>query len=101
MPILHMSIQHTLLSSLWVSCTGSTSDWCALQQVLYKCIDTIQYAHPTYVLIGSGKVGSYIIFLHIPTLHLTFAHPTFAHPTYAHPTYAHGYFAPSVSILSV
>src|SRR6218665_2682883 len=21
----------------------STSDWCALQEVLYKCIDTIQY----------------------------------------------------------
>ena len=32
-----------LLSSLWVSCTGSASDWCALQEALYKCIDTIQY----------------------------------------------------------
>src|SRR6218665_952518 len=32
-----------LLSSLWVSRTGSTSDWRALQEVLYKCIDTIQY----------------------------------------------------------
>src|SRR6218665_2072486 len=32
-----------LLSSLWVSRTGSASDWCALQEVLYKCIDTIQY----------------------------------------------------------
>src|SRR6218665_1579010 len=33
----------TLLSSLWVSHTGSASDWCALQEALYKCIDTIQY----------------------------------------------------------
>src|SRR6218665_575984 len=32
-----------LLSSLWVSRTGSASDWCALQEALYKCIDTIQY----------------------------------------------------------
>jgi len=30
------------LSSLWVSRTGSASDWCALQEALYKCIDTIQ-----------------------------------------------------------
>jgi len=30
-------------SSLWVSRTGSASDWCALQEALYKCIDTIQY----------------------------------------------------------
>jgi len=29
-------------SSLWVSHTGSASDWCALQEALYKCIDTIQ-----------------------------------------------------------
>ena len=29
-----------LLSSLWVSRTGSASDWCALQEALYKCIDT-------------------------------------------------------------
>ena len=34
----------SLLSSLWVSRTGSASDWCALQEALYKCIDTIQYA---------------------------------------------------------
>ena len=27
-----------LLSSLWVSRTGSASDWCALQEVLYKYI---------------------------------------------------------------
>ena len=32
-----------LPSSLWVSRTGSASDWCALQEALYKCIDTIQY----------------------------------------------------------
>src|SRR6218665_3619209 len=84
MLILHMSIQHTLLSSLWVSCTGSTSDWCALQEVLYKCIDTIQYAHPTYVLIGSGKVGSYIIFLHIPTLHMSILHVPILHMSILH-----------------
>ena len=28
-----------LLSSLWVSRAGSASDWCALQEALYKCID--------------------------------------------------------------
>src|SRR6218665_2384679 len=32
-----------MLSSLWVSRTGSASDWCVLQEALYKCIDTIQY----------------------------------------------------------
>src|SRR6218665_1225167 len=32
-----------LLSSLWVSLTGKASDFCALQEALYKCIDTIQY----------------------------------------------------------
>ena len=26
----------------WVSCTGSASDWCALQEARYKCID-LQY----------------------------------------------------------
>jgi len=31
-----------MLSSLWVSRTGSASDWCALQEALYKCIDTIE-----------------------------------------------------------
>ena len=31
------------MSPLWVSRTGSASDWCALQEELYKCIDTIQY----------------------------------------------------------
>src|SRR6218665_502333 len=37
-----------LPSSLWVSRTGSASDWCALQEALYKCTDTIQYnkIHP-------------------------------------------------------
>jgi len=32
-----------LLSSFWVSRTRSTSDWSALQEALYKCIDTMQY----------------------------------------------------------
>src|SRR6218665_1161150 len=32
-----------LLSSPWVARTGSASDWCALQEALYKYIDTIQY----------------------------------------------------------
>src|SRR6218665_591986 len=36
-----------LLSSLWVSRTGSASDSCALQEALYKCIDTIQYNNKT------------------------------------------------------
>src|SRR6218665_191312 len=31
-----------MYSSLWVSRTGSASDWCALQEALYKYIDTIQ-----------------------------------------------------------
>jgi len=35
----------SLLSSLWVSHAGSASDWCALQEALYKCIDTIQYCY--------------------------------------------------------
>jgi len=38
-----LSVLSRLLSSLWVSRTGSASDWCALQEALYKCIDTIQY----------------------------------------------------------
>jgi len=38
-----LSYHIALLSSLWVSRTGSASDWCALQEVLYKCLDTIQY----------------------------------------------------------
>src|SRR6218665_1841126 len=38
-------------SSLWVSRTGSASDWCALQESLYKCIDTIQYV--TVIVISS------------------------------------------------
>ena len=58
MPIFVLS---RLLSSLWVSRTGSASDWCALQEALYKCIDTIQYnirhlgceSH----LLGGGLVG--------------------------------------------
>src|SRR6218665_759749 len=33
----------SMFSSLWVSRTGSASDFCALQEALCKCIDTIQY----------------------------------------------------------
>jgi len=33
--------QPKMLSSLWVSRTGSAPYWCALQEALYKCIDTI------------------------------------------------------------
>ena len=36
-------LHELLLSSLWVSRTGSASDWCALQEALYTCIDTIPY----------------------------------------------------------
>jgi len=36
-------VKAACISSLWVSRTGSNSDWCALQEALYKCIDTIQY----------------------------------------------------------
>src|SRR6218665_557294 len=32
-----------MLSALWVSRTGSASDWFALQEALYKCIDKIKY----------------------------------------------------------
>jgi len=43
-PVMATTIPLPLLSSLWVSRTGSASDWCALQEALYKCIDTIQYS---------------------------------------------------------
>ena len=44
-----------LLSSLWVSRTGSAGDWCALQEALYKCIDTIQYNRIQYTIhMGDG-----------------------------------------------
>src|SRR5688572_32267127 len=33
----------SLSQFLWVSRTGSASDWCALREALYKLIDTIQY----------------------------------------------------------
>src|SRR6218665_3978571 len=39
-----------VVSSLWVSRTGSASDWCALQEALYKFIDTIQYNSKCCVL---------------------------------------------------
>src|SRR6218665_2902721 len=37
------NLEETFYSPLWVSHTGSVSDWHALQEALYKCIDTIQY----------------------------------------------------------
>ena len=40
MPVFVLS---RLPCSLWVSRTGSASGWCALQEALYKCIETIQY----------------------------------------------------------
>src|SRR6218665_2013916 len=45
-----------LLSSLWVSCTGSASDWCALQEALYKCIryNKIQYNRKDKFEMGLG-----------------------------------------------
>jgi len=43
----------THLSSLWVSSTGSTSDWHALQEALHKCIDTIQYNKVQYMYFQS------------------------------------------------
>src|SRR6218665_3027467 len=38
-----MITSRSMFSSLWVSRTGSASDFCALQEALCKCIDTIQY----------------------------------------------------------
>src|SRR6218665_2428354 len=45
-----------LLSSLWVSRTGSASDWCALQEALYKRIDTIQYNVDFLTLVTKAKI---------------------------------------------
>jgi len=53
-----------LFSSLWVSRNGSASDWCALQEALYKCIDTIQY-------------NAFITFYHLFPQQFWFAHPIF------------------------
>src|SRR6218665_2401356 len=41
----------TALFSPWVSRTRSASDWCALQETLYKCIDTIQYKETVYLVV--------------------------------------------------
>ena|SRR6218665_2871592 len=49
-----------LLSSLWVSRTGSASDWCALHEALYKCIDTIQYN-----LLFLDLFNPYVIFVEL------------------------------------
>ena len=60
------------LSSLWVSRTGSASDWCALQEALYKCIDTIQLhintnyiKHTNKQSLGRKEVGT--AFPHVTT----------------------------------
>src|SRR6218665_2233604 len=37
------TLKTALFSYLGVSRTGSASEWCALQEALYKCIGTIQY----------------------------------------------------------
>ena len=44
------------LSSLWVSRTQSASDWYALQEALYKCIDTIQYNSLCLHWTGNGEL---------------------------------------------
>src|SRR6218665_4111624 len=54
-PIVPLFVPSRLLSSLWVSHTGIASDWCALQEALYKCIDTIQYAFMEICKFYSGK----------------------------------------------
>src|SRR6218665_2241002 len=46
-----------LLSSLWVYRTGSASDWCALQEALYKRIDTIQYNSAEKASASQGTQG--------------------------------------------
>jgi len=43
------SLKTAISLSLWISHTGSASDCCALQEVLYKCIDTIQYKYIIYL----------------------------------------------------
>ena len=37
---------HVVSRSLSHTATVSGSDWCALQEVLYKCLDAIQYSNP-------------------------------------------------------
>src|SRR6218665_2179667 len=51
MPLFSLS---RLLSSYWVSRTGSASDWCALQEAQYKCIDTIQYIYTLHNIYNRG-----------------------------------------------
>src|SRR6218665_1767679 len=46
-------------SSIWVSRTGSASDWCALQEALYKCTDTIEYAPEHKVRFQSRAEGEW------------------------------------------
>jgi len=37
-----MSLESTIPSTSLLSRTGGASGWCALQEALYKCVDTIQ-----------------------------------------------------------
>ena len=48
-----------LLSSLGVSRTLNASDWCALQEVLCKSLDTIQYVFVT--CLGDGHLERYFM----------------------------------------
>src|SRR6218665_1615393 len=41
--------------------TGSSSDWCALQEPLYKCIDTIQYNTIQYNTIHCYVISCYFM----------------------------------------
>src|SRR6218665_811003 len=48
--------RHNLLSFFWVSLTGSASDGCALQEALYKCIDTMQCISNLFFTTGKMRV---------------------------------------------
>src|SRR6218665_4041234 len=56
-PSTNHSFYNSNLSSLWVSRTGSVSGKCALQEALYKRIDTIQY-NTKSLLFSRAGVGS-------------------------------------------
>src|SRR6218665_290414 len=53
------SLKTFILSFLWVSRTGSASDGCALQEALYKCIDTIQYNFYQFQFMTFRAVNGY------------------------------------------
>ena len=52
----------SLLSSLWLSRTGSASDWCALQEALYKCIDAIQWLLLWSIIESNRSQSGYVCF---------------------------------------